>query len=416
MRSNRETIVDVKTTMRRFAFLLLVGCSLQCWLCSPAAAGDLLGSQGFESPGWESQFTGQGTWGDNITRAAHEPYSGSYCLRWNQYGPPNGRNDPITGLPGIGNSLLDWRGGTDIVGQTPHEMYFSMRFRHDDYSNSAGFGDSARKLFYLVDQAYNVGAMYLKFQLGTVRPHMSYGNGAYNENWAYDNWGYNNMFFQPSGISASLNGDWRRCEIYFNYDQHYFMLWFDGVLMLPADWGSNLTYWERFPADAAAGRIKYDPSLNLHFKGFQIGYFAHTFDCVNCNDDSEYYCGFQIDDLEVWNGMPGPGGEDTQAPSISADEPEFVPYEFNPDFIENYVNVTGSAQDNNYVSQVSWSNNLGGQGVAQGTTNWSVSDIELYGGLNVLTFTASDVAGNQSSVQVEVPWTDMSQPGSPVHQ
>lgn len=306
MRGNRGSSFQPSISLGRFAFLLVASCCLQCCLGSIAFAAEKIASLDFESPGWESQFTGQNAWGDKIVRTTHDPFSGSYSLRWNQYQGSNARPDPITGKEGIGNSLLDWRGGVNIVDLTPHEMYFSMRFRHDDYSNDAGFSDSARKLFYLVDANYNVGAMYIKFQLGKNTPHISYGNGNYNENWAFENWGYNNMFLQSSGpsVSPSLNGDWRRCEMYFNYDEHYVMIWFDGVLMLPKNGGSNGTYWERFPADAAAGRIRYDPNLNLHFKGFQIGYFAKTYDCTNCRDDSEYYCGFQVDDLEVWNGMP----------------------------------------------------------------------------------------------------------------
>lgn len=284
-----------------FALNLALFCVLP-FLFTPISFGaEKIASLDFESEGWESQFTGQNVWGDNITRTTHDPFSGSYSLRWNQ---DSGREDPITGLMGIGNSLLDWRGDHNIPAQTPNEMYFSMRFRHDDYSNDAEA--NARKLFYFVDNVSGGDAVRSNLignQFGNQNLRMSYHNGTdrYDQQWAWDNWGHAIMWLDNSGVSPSLDGEWRHFEFYINYNEHYMILWLDGYILYP----TNPTYRELYPEDAAAGRIVYSEETGWHYKGFQIGFFSPYRDCVNCEDESEYSAGFQIDDLEVWNGMPG---------------------------------------------------------------------------------------------------------------
>lgn len=66
------------------------------------------------------------------------------------------------------------------------------------------------------------------------------------------------------------------------------------------------------------------------------------------------------------------------------------------------LNLSGTASDNVGVSRVTWTNDRGGSGTATGTTNWSASGVVLLPGINVLTVTASDAAGNTSSDVVTV--------------
>jgi hypothetical protein len=54
----------------------------------------------------------------------------------------------------------------------------------------------------------------------------------------------------------------------------------------------------------------------------------------------------------------------------------------------------GTASDNVGVTQVTWVNDRGGNGVASGTTNWSVSSVPLVTGTNTITVQARDAAGN----------------------
>jgi hypothetical protein len=56
--------------------------------------------------------------------------------------------------------------------------------------------------------------------------------------------------------------------------------------------------------------------------------------------------------------------------------------------------LSGTASDNVGVTQVGWVNDRGGNGVASGTTSWSVSSIPLASGTNTITVQARDAAGN----------------------
>jgi PKD repeat protein len=63
----------------------------------------------------------------------------------------------------------------------------------------------------------------------------------------------------------------------------------------------------------------------------------------------------------------------------------------------NTVTLSGTASDLLGVTQVSWVNSRGGNGVATGTAAWSAAAIALQGGSNTLTVTARDAAGNTAS-------------------
>lgn len=66
------------------------------------------------------------------------------------------------------------------------------------------------------------------------------------------------------------------------------------------------------------------------------------------------------------------------------------------------ANVSGTAVSTIGVSAVTWSNSRGGSGTAVGTTNWSISDIPLSEGQNVITITATDQYGNKTSGTVTI--------------
>ena len=71
----------------------------------------------------------------------------------------------------------------------------------------------------------------------------------------------------------------------------------------------------------------------------------------------------------------------------------------------NTVNLGGTASDAIGVTQVTWANDRGGSGTAAGTTGWSVTAITLQPGINVLTATARDAAGNASTDVLSVTYT-----------
>ena len=57
------------------------------------------------------------------------------------------------------------------------------------------------------------------------------------------------------------------------------------------------------------------------------------------------------------------------------------------------------------MTQVTWANNRGGSGTARGTASWTVNGIVLQSGVNVLTVTARDAAGNTSTDALTVTYT-----------
>ncbi len=63
------------------------------------------------------------------------------------------------------------------------------------------------------------------------------------------------------------------------------------------------------------------------------------------------------------------------------------------------INISGTASDDSGVTSVSWENNRGGGGDASGTTSWSVTNIALFDGVNIITVTTTDT-NNQTSTDV----------------
>jgi pimeloyl-ACP methyl ester carboxylesterase len=90
---------------------------------------------------------------------------------------------------------------------------------------------------------------------------------------------------------------------------------------------------------------------------------------------------------------------DSVAPTIGIDFPTSLPtYENNT----GAISLAGSASDNVRVKRVDWRNDRGGGGTAAGTTSWVAGGIPLQEGVNVVTVTARDVAGNTSSDTITV--------------
>jgi hypothetical protein len=75
------------------------------------------------------------------------------------------------------------------------------------------------------------------------------------------------------------------------------------------------------------------------------------------------------------------------------------------------VSLSGSSADAVGVTQVTWSNSLtGGSGTATGTTNWAANNIPLQVGLNTITVTSRDAAGNMGTGTLAVTFADSTAP------
>ncbi len=90
---------------------------------------------------------------------------------------------------------------------------------------------------------------------------------------------------------------------------------------------------------------------------------------------------------------------DTTPPNIGITSPTLAA---TFDTTQDAVALAGFASDNGAVASVTWENDRGGSGTASGTTSWSISSVPLKAGVNHLTITAHDAAGNTSSVSLTV--------------
>jgi hypothetical protein len=70
--------------------------------------------------------------------------------------------------------------------------------------------------------------------------------------------------------------------------------------------------------------------------------------------------------------------------------------------VDSKIVVTGYAADDVGVISVTWTNSRGGAGAAFGTFSWATSPINLKMGDNIITITASDGAGNVTTVTLTV--------------
>lgn len=69
---------------------------------------------------------------------------------------------------------------------------------------------------------------------------------------------------------------------------------------------------------------------------------------------------------------------------------------------QSTITLSGTALDNVGITSVTWQNDRGGNGTASGTTSWTISNVSLQKGDNVITVTTHDAAGNTSADMLTV--------------
>ena len=89
---------------------------------------------------------------------------------------------------------------------------------------------------------------------------------------------------------------------------------------------------------------------------------------------------------------------DGRAPTLAIASPAVSPHLTRA----GTVTLTGTASDEVALAQVTWTSNRGGSGRASGTTNWSIANLSLQNGVNVITVVAEDAAGNRTTATVSV--------------
>lgn len=98
---------------------------------------------------------------------------------------------------------------------------------------------------------------------------------------------------------------------------------------------------------------------------------------------------------------------DLTAPTLSVINPTAAQTYQSP---TDFLTIKGSASDNHLVSRIAWANDRGGNGVAgadfeneqPGQVNWMITKLPLQPGLNKITLSASDLAGNTTTRTLDV--------------
>ncbi|MCD4769737.1 MAG: hypothetical protein K8R35_06170, partial [Bacteroidales bacterium] len=93
---------------------------------------------------------------------------------------------------------------------------------------------------------------------------------------------------------------------------------------------------------------------------------------------------------------------DTIAPTVAITSPTTAG---TYDTADALITISGNASDNVGVTSVTWFSSGSGSGTAIGTEIWSISNIELVEGSNIITIWAKDAAGNENSAALKVTYT-----------
>jgi hypothetical protein len=93
---------------------------------------------------------------------------------------------------------------------------------------------------------------------------------------------------------------------------------------------------------------------------------------------------------------------DPTAPAVTVTSPTTAPTYATS---SSTMTISGTGSDNVGVTVVSWSTDRGSSGTAGGTTAWTAAGVALQSGVNVVTVTALDAAGNQGKAVLTVTYT-----------
>lgn len=90
---------------------------------------------------------------------------------------------------------------------------------------------------------------------------------------------------------------------------------------------------------------------------------------------------------------------DKTAPNLQINSPTSMGFYFTS---RSRIDLKGTCTDDRQVAKVSWKNSAGGQGQATGTGNWAINSLGLSKWFNTITITATDTAGNTSTLDITV--------------
>ena len=109
-----------------------------------------------------------------------------------------------------------------------------------------------------------------------------------------------------------------------------------------------------------------------------------------------------------WGTPPGDAadgaGPDTTAPAVRITSPSTTTT------TSGNIVLAGTASDDTGIARVQWTSDRGGSGIATGTTSWRVNNLVLVNGMNTITVTAVDRAGNTGQAAISIQYNDITAP------
>ncbi len=167
--------------------------------------------------------------------------------------------------------------------------------------------------------------------------------------------------------------------------------------------GSATVRWQaNTEPDLEEYRVYYGTSSRNYGPGIPVGKVT-SYTINNLEEGKTYY--FAVTAVDTAGNESGFSQEvsktiaDTHAPTLVITSPTGEPTYTTQ---EASLALAGTASDNVGIKTITWSNSRGGSGTAAGTGQWSVSGITLQDGQNIITVTAKDAAGNETSKTLTV--------------
>jgi hypothetical protein len=174
----------------------------------------------------------------------------------------------------------------------------------------------------------------------------------------------------------------------------------NGIVFASVTYGADLTLaWDPNPTAPDGYRLYYSTSNTSFSQYKEVAYNTTQTTVTGLSENTTYYFvvrAFNADgesgnsNLVSWQYTP----PDTIAPTVSVTGPA--------ETLESTITLSGTAGDNEAVVSVTWSNDRGGSGTASGTTAWTAAGIALAEGVNTITFTAKDAAGNTGTDSIQI--------------
>jgi len=274
-------------------------------LVSGAAYGqDLIYSEDFEGTDYQDSFRGA-LW-SYVTRSDTLAHGGDYCLRGNLM---DSATDPITGLPGNNNPLLEFDANGAIEATADSGSVFVRYYRRFDDCTWDGTAEGKGKGEYFTDATIGTGGFYssMMYSPGDGYPNFTFSaNNSTWIDWSVINWGSTKSYLNNlewSGVDQA-DGQWHKFEFFFDYENDTFEAWMDDVRLDPV--GAYTAYYPD-------GKIPLHPDFVL--RGLQFLYVADS-QVSASTDGSGYAVGYQFDDIEVWDAIPS--GDTGGSESITA--------------------------------------------------------------------------------------------------